>query len=431
MLSGLGIACGQQAEPRQSGTPAGGTRLERSVPGLLEGTTQGDVAAGDIDAVRAMIDRGWAVDDRDEQGATLLHIAAIHGRLGVVRLLLERGASVEARDRSGLTPLHAVASMTHWMPPGRLHGMRLFPACGTEHRAVADLLIERGADIHARDGLQRTPLHWAAKGGNPEVALLLIERGADVNGTDEGGSTPLRLAAMGGNWEPNLPGFVVPGEHAAVAKMLLDHGADCNASSFMGTPLAEAIRSGASDVAEVLLEHGASAEPGEARSGLPPLHMAAFMGDTAVIESLLGGGANVDATDQVGRTPLFLGALAIRIEAVRLLLQHGAKVQTADRFGRTPLHAAATSGSVEILRAMVARGGDIMSRDKRDNTLLHAAAGGCLAGGPMVAYLVQQGLDINVRNSDGETPLHLAEQADCPSGARQIVAAIKDCGGTL
>ena len=86
------------------------------------------------------------------------------GDIVAVRRLLERGANVNARDNSQETPLHHAASRGN-----------------TE---VAALLIEKGADVNARDMNHKTPLHWAASQGNTEVAALLIEKGADINGSD-------------------------------------------------------------------------------------------------------------------------------------------------------------------------------------------------------------------------------------------------------
>jgi len=113
--------------------------------------------------------------------ASPLHMAARFGREDVAELLLNRGADVHVRDEpAGSTALHLAA----------LHG----------HIAVATVLVTRSADVRAATKFGRTPLHDAAFGvggtsdleGRLAVARLLISHGADINARERGsGRTPL------------------------------------------------------------------------------------------------------------------------------------------------------------------------------------------------------------------------------------------------
>ena len=59
---------------------------------------------------------------------------------------------------------------------------------------MAQLLLERNADIEARDKDNRTPLHDAAHGNSTEVAKLLLERNADIKARDKYNRTPYKVA---------------------------------------------------------------------------------------------------------------------------------------------------------------------------------------------------------------------------------------------
>ena len=112
-----------------------------------------------------------------------------------VQMLLDRGADLTARDQHGGTPLH-YAAMRNKTP------------------AVVALLLDRGADLTARTQYGGTPLHGAA-GYNetPAVVALLLDRGADLTARTQDGWTPLHGAA----------GY---SETPAVVALLLDRGAD-------------------------------------------------------------------------------------------------------------------------------------------------------------------------------------------------------------
>jgi ankyrin repeat protein len=78
------------------------------------------------------------------------------------------------------------------------------------HKEIAELLVENGADVSAKDEDGWTPLFYAAGGGKKEVVELLIEKGADVNATDDGGTTPLDVA--------------IARKHPKIANLLRKHG---------------------------------------------------------------------------------------------------------------------------------------------------------------------------------------------------------------
>jgi ankyrin repeat protein len=136
-------------------------------PSLLEaysgdGWTPLHLAAffGHAELAGALIDRGAKVDARSTNSMknTPLHAAAAGRKLGAIRLLLERGADVNAKQEGGWTVLHAAAQ--------------------NGERETAELLIAHGADIHARADNNQAPLDMALTKGHQDLAELFDQLGA-------------------------------------------------------------------------------------------------------------------------------------------------------------------------------------------------------------------------------------------------------------
>jgi carboxypeptidase D len=139
------------------------------------------------------------------------------------------------------------------------------------------------------------------------------------------------------------------------------------------------------------------------------LHWAARTGQLAVLASQLAQGAEMDARDQEGMTPLLLAAQRGHPEMVRLLLAAGADVGARDRQGRTALHYAAMSGDREVLVELLGAGAEVDIRDLSGETALHLAARRFRA--EAVDVLLAAGADPNAANAAGQTPLHVLGSA--------------------
>lgn len=121
------------------------------------------------------------VDDRSPDGFTALHLAAFFGRPEVARLLLVRGADPSP-----------------WAT-GRLHVQPLHSAVAGGHEAVAEMLIQAGADVNTAQDGGYTPLMGAAQNGLAETVALLLERGADPKAYDQDIRTAAELAERAGH----------------------------------------------------------------------------------------------------------------------------------------------------------------------------------------------------------------------------------------
>ena len=135
----------------------------------------------DVEALRRELERGVDPDLRVSETdyrtpLQLLPRGSFETRNAEIlqchRLLLENGASVDVRDSINDTALH--------------------DACLFGNSAIVALLLEAGADVHARGCQQNTPLHQVKRHGS--IAQLLLRAGAEVNARNEYGLTPLEHA---------------------------------------------------------------------------------------------------------------------------------------------------------------------------------------------------------------------------------------------
>ncbi|KAK2593037.1 hypothetical protein QQS21_009245 [Conoideocrella luteorostrata] len=169
------------------------------------------------------------LNQADYEVYTALHHAVSRGHIEVCRLLLNtHGIKVDGLPKSLCTPLSMAAS----------HG----------HEKIALLLIEKQANVKAKNMNRQTPLSQAAQNGHYAVVKLLlknkIDNAAHFKSVDNYGSTPLTAAAIKG--------------HEAVVKLLIDNGADVNLRDAFGyLPLTIATKHGHEAIAKLLIKNGA------------------------------------------------------------------------------------------------------------------------------------------------------------------------------
>ncbi|PFX34625.1 Transient receptor potential cation channel subfamily A member 1-like [Stylophora pistillata] len=115
------------------------------------------------------------INDEDEASNTPLHLAAIEGHIECCRALLEKGAEVDARNSTLWTPLDCAAAKGHLK--------------------VAKILLDFDSPVDPIDKTKTTPLHLAAKEGHTDMVTLLLSEGADITLRDHSGRNCLDLAA--------------------------------------------------------------------------------------------------------------------------------------------------------------------------------------------------------------------------------------------
>ena len=138
-----------------------------------------------------------------------------------------------------------------------------------------------------------------------------------------------------------------------------------------------------------------------------PLHMAVARGNVDIVTALLDAGANIEARGTNGARPLHLAALADRAEVAKLLVARGADIESRDNNGMTPLLIAASNGKRDVTAVLLDAGADVKAEGVRyPYNALGVAAFGCQI--PIVKLLLSKGMDINARFDDkNETLLFL------------------------
>nr|XP_027237692.1 ankyrin repeat domain-containing protein 1-like isoform X2 [Penaeus vannamei] len=134
--------------------------------------------------------------------------------------------------------------------------------------------------------------------------------------------------------------------------------------------------------------------------GSLPLHVAAENGLREVVETLLSGGADPNARNEIEWTALHFAARNGHLSVVQFLAENGGDLNARDCNEWTALHFAARNGHLSVVQFLAEKGGDLNARDRDDETALHfAARNGHLS---VVQFLAEKGGDLNARSRLGQ-----------------------------
>jgi hypothetical protein len=148
------------------------------------------------------------------------------------------------------------------------------------------------------------------------------------------------------------------------------------------------------DYVRSLIQRGADVNATD-RHGYTPLMYAVGWKRPGIARLLIEAGASVAATNSSGSTPLHIAAGQGGKAVVELLLDHGAPVDARDNRGSTPLMWAATSGQAESAEVLIAAGADVNARDGRcEPVLMRAAWPYRDDANPVVKVLLDHGADL-------------------------------------
>ncbi|XP_049835771.1 serine/threonine-protein phosphatase 6 regulatory ankyrin repeat subunit B-like [Schistocerca gregaria] len=371
------------------------------VPQVIKLLVQGgaDVNLCDGDGKTALClaiekDAFWALKELVEGGVTLsscrkdelsdiLHMALWRHQDELVTRLIAAGADVNSKERGEAEK-------------STLQGH-------TARCLELNVLSHRGEGLIDTEFAGHSPLFKSLK--SEKIVTHLIAAGADVNFKDDNGCTPL-LAA-------------IHREHFEALDLLLKAGADRNVMDNCGVTalhLAASCRKVPPRViafAKEQIEHGMRPDIMD-HQGRTPLHYAALTGNHRVMKLLISLGANVNAVDVYGKTPIVMLAIHSRKDCrlvKELLINAGADLTVRDKNGKTALHTSFEIDNFEITKFLMEKHQQEIGCDNNGNNILHCAVRARRDTLDKVKYILNKKLTtIEEKNENGETALMYAVQ---------------------
>jgi len=249
---------------------------------------------------------------RGTNGVSLLHQTVLYGGPREVAWLLEQGANANAADRAGVTPL----------------------MLAVDDVEKVELLLQAGASPNDRSAAGRTALLNAVQQKRSAPVLrVLLAHGASVGGEER--SDPLLQVLRNGDLEAST--------------LLWEH----YGRTFPEGALSQAALSNCLDCLHFVLSRERSTSAVTAA-----LLASAIMANTEILAELVAAGADVNASDEKGRTVLMKAVYSdyADVQRIRLLLDAGADINARAKDGDTALTEARKKGNSDVLATLVAAG---------------------------------------------------------------------------
>ncbi len=309
--------------------------------------------------------------------AVALHAAPIDDLYKTIRVnnlagldtLTRDRASVNLKDDRGITPLMIAAFVGS--------------------REAMKMLIERGADVNAKNAFDSTALMWSAT--DIEKVRMLLDAHADPNAVSKAGRTALLIAAMSDR-------------SSAIVKLLISKGADVKAVDRAEiTALSAAAGGGDFDTFKIMLDAGLDVNKPMV-VGITPLMFAIGSGDFAAVKPLLAKGAKVN---------LFAGNFGGHVKNGDLALGHA-----------NALMFAVSERNPEIVKALLDAGADANAKDIRGMNALMLAVATDHQTPEIISMVLAKTKDIAAKDKYGDTALDWAKRI----GNRQVIDTLKTAG---
>ena len=285
------------------------------------------------------------------------------------------------------------------------------------------LLFQRGADPNISNYKGKTALMDASCNSEVDKACLLLENGANIHAKDENGWTSFIWAMHGQYWARNTP-------CTDIMRVLVKYGADVNTQAKDGsTALIIASNNGRTNHVQMLLEnykvdvniknkYGKSALMGASNKGhLDTVRVLLEHGYSLTHLTLLTHSSNLtyslracsNAQAKDGKTSLMFACYRGKIDVVRLLLEKGADQSIRAKDGATPLLWATSGNRSDILQLLLENGGNINVQDENGETALIKAAIKGNQDAKLIRLLLENGADPYIKDNKGRNAISVAK----------------------
>ncbi|MDO4551565.1 MAG: ankyrin repeat domain-containing protein [Planctomycetia bacterium] len=357
---------------------------------------------------------GGSVNLLLSNGDTPLAHSVKAGHISLCQFFLGKGSNINSRNKDGKS---------------------ILIECATYNPEMCEFLLKNGADLKITDLQGNTALHFAMYYKDDKIIRLLLKYGADVTTKNKSDETAL---SYGIKHEPcNLENI----------KTIINAGADVNQADKNNlTPFHHALRTGRTDLAKLLLHHGANLTAGQINGKSPAMAVASLWdidlmkmlfdknfidiqekdfnqstllfhaateGDLGMCKLLLEKGVDINAKNAAGRTAVYCALEKKHIEVVRFLVKHGATLEDpgTDKLKNRdplPLSLAFQTGNFELCKFLVLHGATFFDDPStmRERLLTLAIQS---KNPDILQYILNFNPDVNVKShSYLRTPLHYA-----------------------
>lgn len=338
-----------------------------------------------VEKIDDLLTMDW--DEKNDQGASGLYLAARFGHIEVVRFLLRKGANPNAKGGAYGTPLQAASFAGHAAIvqilleadadvffTGAFDNAFQAGFAG-RHESIVLLLLQNGADISAQ-GLRETLLLMASYGGYESIVKLLLATHDDPYSEEERCNALQSALYVGrrsvvetlipeivdinlqGGYFGNALTASCFGGHYSMVSLVLSKGADVQSQGRFGTALRAASVAGHELIVALLLENGADILAQDQFGGA--LQAASFKGHESLARLLLEKGAEVNMNGGYYGNALQSAIVGGNLNVVELLVNNGANIKASGRY-RNALHAAIEAKNEAIEQLLLENGADVDS----------------------------------------------------------------------
>ncbi len=269
---------------------------------------------------------------------------------------------------------------------------------GAKDKVLA--LLGQGVDIEVRNEDGNTPLMLAYLGGHKETMKVLLDRGADIHAQNNTGVSPVRAASAKG--------------HADRLRMLLDLGAGVT-PELLNDLLFATATTGNADSIKVLLEKGADPNAKD-RRGKTPLDIAVELNDNKSLSLFLAGRTPI--SPETKSAAFQASVQSGNVQAAQMFLDRGCDANMRTASGLPLLVLSADVGDKAMTKLLLSKGADPNARDSAGKPVLISATE--KAHAEIVSLLLNAGADPQVKDNDGNIALVLA----ATEGRKDLVAAL-------